>query len=99
MNKKYYSEYVRHAIRFYSRHLENPTFNSIAAQKNWIVCDTVLNHYFPRYKEVLISVYKPFDTMGDNVYQASRQYNIPQDNIWTMMDELERLIAVERGLL
>lgn len=99
MTKKYYSDYVRHALRFYSRHLENPIFNCIANEKNWIACDTILDKHFPRYKAVLISVYKPFDTMEDNVYESAKRHNIPQDNIWTMMDELERLVAQERGLI
>lgn len=99
MIKKYYSDYVRHALRFYSRNLVAPTFNCIAAQKNWHACENILNEYFPRYKGLLISVYKPFDTMGDNVYESAKKYNMPQENIWTMMDELERLIAQERGLI
>ena len=99
MTKKYYSEYVRHALRFYARNLEEPTFNCIATQKNWNACDTILNTHFPRYKGMLISVYKPFDTMGDNVYETAKKWNIPQETIWTMMDELERLVAQERGLI
>lgn len=99
MIKQYYSDYVRHALRFYSRNLENPVFRCIATEKNWIACDTVLDKYFPKYKEVLISVYQSFDTMGDNVYETAKKYNLPQDCIWTMMGNLEKLIAQERGLI
>lgn len=99
MTKKFYSDYVRHALRFYARNLELPVFNCIAAKKNWDACDTILNNHFPRYKEVLISVYGAFDTMGDNVYEAAKKYNMVQETIWTMMEDLERLIAKERGLI
>lgn len=99
MVKKYYSEYVRHILRFYCRNLEKPVFNNIVSQQNWLVCNSVLNRHFHDYKEVLISVYQPFDTMGDNVYQAAKKYNLPQDNIWVMMADLEKLIAQERGLI
>lgn len=99
MTKKFYSEYVRHALRFYARHLEAPVFNCPAAQKNWVACDSVLNEHFPRYKDVLISVYRGFDTMGDNVYEAAKRYNMPQDNLWTMMEELEKRVAHARGLI
>lgn len=99
MIKKYYSDYVRHALRFYARNLESPIFNCIAAKKNWNACETILNEHFPRHKGMLISVYKPFDTMGDNVYETAKKYNISQENIWSMMDELERLVAQERGLI
>ena len=99
MVKKHYSEYVRHILRFYTRNLKQPVFNSIISQQNWLVCHSVINRCFPEHKDVIIAVYQPFDTMGDNVYQASKAYNIPQDNIWSMMADLERTIAQERGLI
>ena len=99
MTKKTYSDYVRHALRFYSRNLENPIFRCIADEKNWNACDTVLNRYFPKYKELLTTIYAGFDTMGDNVYEASKKYDIPQSNVWSMMKDLEKLVATERGLI
>lgn len=99
MNKTYYSDYVRAALRFYSRNRENPIYRCIADEKNWNACDTVLDKYFPIYKEVLIAVYQGFDTMGDNVYETAKKYNIPQGNVWNMMKDLERLVARERGLI
>ena len=99
MVKKYYSEYVRHAIRFYARNLVNPSFNCIAAEKNWNACDKVLNKHFSKYKELLVSIYQAFDTMADNVYEAANKYHIPQDYIWVMMESFEKRVAQERGLI
>lgn len=99
MTKKSYSDYVRHALRYYSRNLVSPVYKCIADEKNWNACDSVLDKYFPYYKEALISVYQGFDTVGDNVYETSKKYNIPQDNIWKMMKDLERFVARERGLI
>lgn len=99
MNKQYYSDYVRHALRYYSRNLENPVFKCVANEKNWLACDTVLDKYFSKYKEVLIAVYQSFDTLGDSVYETANKYDIPQGKIWTMMKNLENLIAEERGLI
>lgn len=99
MIKRFYSDYVRHALRFYSRNLENPVFKCQADEKNWIACDTILSQYFPSYKDALISVYQAFDTMGDNVYESAKRFNIPQANIWMMMESLEKHIAEERGLI
>ena len=99
MVKKHYSDYVRHALRFYARNVDTPVFKNIISQQNWLVCNSVINRHFLEHKEVLIAVYQPFDTMGDNVYQASKKYNIPQDNIWVMMADLEKIIAQERGLI
>ena len=99
MVKKYYSDYVRHALRFYARHQNMPLFNRMAEQRDWNACRTVLNEHFSEYKELLISVYQAFDTMADNVYEAAKKYNVPQDNIWSMMADLEKRVAIERGLL
>ena len=99
MNKQSYSDYVRLALRYYSRNLANPAYRCIADNKNREACDTVLNNYFSEYKNVLIAVYQSFDTIGDSVYEASIKYNIPQGLIWTMMKNLEDLIAKERGLI
>ena len=99
MNKQAYSDYVRCALRFYSRNLENPTFRCLADEKNWNACETVLNKYFSKNKEVLISVYQAYDTIGDNVYESANKYQIPQGNIWTMMKRLEEYVARERGLI
>jgi hypothetical protein len=99
MVKKHYSDYVRHALRFYARNLDASAFKCSAAEQNWSACNTVLDEHFPEYRELLISVYQAFDTMGDNVYEAAKKYNVPQDNIWSMMADLERRVAKERGLI
>ena len=99
MIKKFYSDYVRHAVRFYSRNPMPTEFRCEADRKNWYACDTVLDKHFPRYKIVLISVYESHDTIGDSVYETAKMYNIPQDNLWKMMGDLEMLVAKERGLI
>lgn len=100
MVKKHYSDYVRHALRFYARNQTPSMFNkSVATQQDWSACDVVLNGHFTEYKDLLLSVYQPFDTMADNVYEAAKKFNIPQDNIWSMMADLEKRVAQERGLI
>lgn len=101
MVKKYYSDYVRHALRFYVRN-RNPLSvygRSDATQADWIACNVVFSSLSPDSKEMLIAVYQPSDTMADNVYNAAKKFNIQQDNIWSLMAEVEKHIAKERGLL
>ena len=100
MVKKHYSDYVRHALRFYARNQNSPMCNkSLATQQDWNACNIVLSGHFTEHKELLLSVYLPFDTMADNVYDAAKKFNIPQDNIWAMMADLEKRVAIERGLI
>lgn len=99
MSKKFYTEYVRHALRFYTRYLHEPVFQSDASKENWKCCYSVLSKYPEKDRDILIDVYKGYDTIADEVYNASKKYNICQDVIWDMMKEAERKIALRRGLL
>ena len=98
MNKRCYSEYVRRALCFYARHLQKPSFKTLVDESNWIACHIVLKAYSQRDKDILTYVYGAFDTVSDNVYAMANKYHIHQNIIWGMMDEVERKVAVERGL-
>lgn len=100
MVKKYYSDYVRHALRFYTRNQTPPsTYESAASVEDWNACKIVFDTLLPVSREILVAVYQPLDTMADNVYKAAKKFNIPQDTIWSLMADVEKLIAQERGLL
>lgn len=98
MNKPFYTEYVRHAMRFYSRHLNKPTFKHNVDKSNWYACHNVIETYSRRDKDILTYVYGEFDTMSDNVYAIANKHHIHQNIIWDMMKEFERKVAIERGL-
>ena len=100
MSRPYYSEYVKHALRFYSRNCtERPVFKSEADKSNWLACDSVLKHCSRLVRDMLISVYSGYDTLPDEVYNASKKYKVDQNLIWDEMKGLEKAIARKRGLL
>lgn len=100
MSKVYYSDYVKHALRFYSRNCtEKPVFKSEADKSNWYACDSVLSHYPLDTRQILIEVYGGYDTLPDEVYKASKKIHIHQNWIWDLMKEVEKKIAKRRGLL
>lgn len=99
MNKPFYSDYVRHALRFYTRNLSLTRFRSDVDKVNWNACHEVLIEYSNRDKDILANVYGGYDTLADNVYEMSKKYNINQNIIWDMMKDFERRIAKKRGLL
>lgn len=98
MSKNTYSTYIRHCLRFYARY-DEPIFQSRADKKNWLACDRVLKRFSDKEREILIAVYKENDTLADNVYQIAKQKHIKQSRIWNMIDNLEREVAICRGLL
>ena len=99
MNKPFYTEYVRHALRFYSRNLTQPHFKKDVDKENWLACHNVISQYSDRDRDILIYVYSSYDTLADNVYTISKKYHIRQNIVWDMMKEFEREIAKKRGLL
>lgn len=99
MNRPFYSDYVRHMLRFYTRNLSLSRFRSDTDKTNWNVCNEVLNQYSNRDRDILVYVYSSFDTLSDNVYNISITHNIHQNIVWDMMKEFERKIAKNRGLL
>lgn len=100
MSKPYYSDYVKHAMRFYSRNCsEKPVFKSEADKRNWLACDIVLKGYPLDTRAILTAVYGGYDTLPDEVYNTAKKWHIDQNWIWDMMKEVERKIARKRGLI
>ena len=99
MNRPFYSEYVRHCMRFYSRNTNNPHFNTDVDEKNWHACHRAIEHYSGRDQEILTRVYGLYDTLSDNVYEVAKIYELDQSIIWDMLKKFERSVAKKRGLL
>lgn len=99
MNRPYYSDYVRHALRFYSRNLSQPRFRSEADKNNWFACQKALSGYSDRDKDILVAVYGGYDTLANNVHEVAKKHNLDQSIVWDMMKEFERKVAKRRGLM
>lgn len=99
MNRPFYSEYVRHCLRFYTRNLKASRFKSDVDKRNWLACDSAFKAYSERDRNLLTLVYGNFDTLADNVYEVSKKYDINQVIIWDLIKDIERKIAKKRGLM
>ena len=100
MSKPFYSDYVRHMLRFYSRNT-NPlqSFKSDVDKENWIACNKAIRSYSDRDKNILICVYGGYDTLPDNVYEMANKHSINQNIIWDMMKDFEHRVAKQRKLI
>ena len=102
--KPYYSEYVRHCLRFYIMTLDegkggHPIFKSDIDRENWFACHQVLKDYSQSNMEIVAEIYRPGDTIADKIYQMAKIRRINQDTIWGLINATERKIAKKRGLL
>ena len=96
--RTFYSDYINHCLRFYSRH-SDPEFKSVADRENWFACDRAIKHFDEDKKEIILSLYIGGDTLADNIYNASKNFNVKQESIWSLVTELEKRVAYERGLI
>jgi hypothetical protein len=100
MNRTYYTDYVRHALRFYSRNaISTPIFKSEADKQNWWSCHSTFGSFPEKTKLILLEVYSGHDTLPDEVYNASKKWKVEQNWIWDLMKATERKIAHRRGLM
>ena len=99
MSRYFYTEYVRHCMRYYSRNINKPRFNTEVDKNNWHACHRAIENCSDRDKDILIRVYGSFDTLADNVYEVAKAYAIDQNIIWDMLKNFERSVAKKRGLL
>ena len=100
MSRAFYTDYVRHSLRFYTRNRNPiPTFKTEADEKNWWACHNVLSQYNQTVLNVIVSVFSGYDTLADEVYNISLKYGINQNVIWDWLKRIEKEIAVKRGLL
>lgn len=96
--KPCYTDYVRHIICFYSRHLGKTHFNNNVDKANWYACHYTIEPFPERDKDILLYVYGAADTIADNVYVMANKYSLNQNSIWYMMRKFELKVAIERGL-
>jgi hypothetical protein len=99
MSRPFYSEFVRHCLRFYSRNLHIIKFRTFADELNWRACHKAISELPDKSKDILVCVYSGRDTLADEVYNASRKFNVNQNIIWDMMKDFEHDVAVRRGLV
>ena len=98
MNKPCYTDYIKHAMRFYSRYSYKQHFKNKVDESNWKACHEVIQTYSDRDRDILVYVYGSYDTISDNVYAMSEKYQMHQNVIWDLMREFEQKVAIERGL-
>ena len=96
--RPYYSDYIRHCMRFYARHPQ-PKFCNDIDKQNWNACDRALKEFTEEEQVVLMTVYREGDTIPDNIYKIATELNMNQDFIWRIVNDLERKIAKRRALI
>ena len=100
--KPYYSEFVRHCLRYYAKTLEegkggHPSFRNEAEKNNWSACYHALKNLSERDMDMVLTLYRPGDTIADRIYELSKNTGVSQDTLGTNVNCVERGVAKNRG--
>jgi hypothetical protein len=102
--KPYYSEFVRHCLRYYAKTLDegrggHPSFRNEAERDNWSACYHALKNLSERDMDMVLTLYRPGDTIADKIYELSKNTGVSQDTLWSLVNRVEREVAKKRGLI
>lgn len=99
--KPFYADYVKRSLRFYLRHRKDASirFSDGVNLKNWESAATAFSSFSDNDRKILSAVYtakKPFPIA---VNDSAERFNAPKRYVWDKVNELERAVAKERGLI
>lgn len=98
MGRTFYTDYVKHIMRFYSRNIDLKVFKSSVDRDNWNACHTTLILKYNQYKDLLLEVYSGYDILDEEVSKAAIKYSIEKKTIWDLLKRFEKDVAIQRGL-
>ena len=99
MSKPWYTDAVRHMLRFYCKNIVTPYFKTKADEDNYLACQKVLRRYCKRECDIVQTVYGNNGSIFDNINIAAKHYHVNKNEIWALLQEIDKKIAQERGLL
>lgn len=98
MAKAYYTDYVRHCLRFYSRYPQLSEFENEIDELNWKAVERVVSRLEVGQREMIIAIYTGRDTFADEIYNAAQLFGVEQNELWVLTRKVEQQIANERSL-
>jgi hypothetical protein len=84
-------------MRFYARHPQ-PDFHCLVDEQDWQACSEALEDFTKADRELLLNIYREGDVLINSVHRASAERKVALNIIWKLITELERKVAVRRGL-
>ena len=97
--KTHFSDYVRHCLRFYARCMTDRYLDTKVESENRKACYLAMQDFSEHDRVMFLKIYGSGDTVPDTVYEIAKQKHIDQESIWRKLGELERKVAIYRGLL
>lgn len=95
MRKTWYTDYVRHCLRFYARYPDRICKNEIE-YNNWSACQRALEH--EKYAPIIVSIFSAYTPVESAIQSEADKCGVTENQIWKLVSRIEEKVAVERGL-
>lgn len=94
----YYSSYVNHMMRLYYK-TDGKNLRTDINKLNYDIAKRVIES-FPTYEQaILTDILLPDRPIQKNVKIVSIEYDLPEDEVWDLLNRVTDKIAKERGLI
>ena len=94
----YYTDYVRHCLRFYVAHDHLTQFRNDIDKQDWTACRDVFRRLPQDDQITLKRIYQSRGTFEDTIYEEAKRLRVPQGEIWDFTKRIEYAVAKQRGL-
>ena len=100
-NKKFYTDYVNHAVRFYMTTPDSLQLagHSPADLANWVSVQTALSEMPQEDQELVRTVVGANEPTEMAVRRFADRYDRTMSDLWTVMNGFTKRVAVLRGLI
>ena len=94
----YYHSYVNHMMRLYYK-TDGKDLRTDVNKLNYNIAKNVIESYTEFEQAILTDVLLPDRPIQKNVEIVSIEYDLPEDEIWDLLNNVTDKIAKERGLI
>ena len=94
----YYNSYVNHMMRLYYK-TDGKDLRTDINKLNYDIAKNVIESYTEFEQAILTDILLPDRPIQKNVETVSMEYNISEDALWNLLNNVTNKIAKERGLI
>ncbi len=94
----YYTSYVNHMMRLYYK-TDGENLRTDINKLNYDIAKKVIESFSTDEQAILTDILLPDRPIQKNVEIVSTEYDLPEDEVWDLLNKVTDKIAKERGLI
>lgn len=97
--KPHYADYVKRAMRYHLAHPRPGEDKPLADRENWAACEYAMGQFDPEVARTLAGIYQSREGFPRAVERVAKERNLPPNQVWSLVNILEKTVARRRGLI